>query len=298
MLLKSALELVGNTPLVKLNKISEGLNANIYLKIEKNNLSGSIKDRASYQMIIDLLESGKIKKGGTIIEPTSGNTGIGLACLANYFDLKCIIVMPSSMSMERRKLIKDYNAELVLVDGGMKECVIKANEIQANTNNSIVVGQFDNLSNVRAHYLNTGREILNDLPNTDVIISGIGTGGTIVGISKYAKEHNKNIEIIGFEPKSSPLITKGYSNKHKIQGIGANFIPSIFKSEDIDNIMLVDDDDAINTSKDLLKKEALFLGISSGAGLYIALSLAKNERYKGKNIVVICPDSGERYTWN
>lgn len=298
MLYNNVLGLVGNTPLVKLNKISEGLKANIYLKIEKNNLSGSIKDRASLQMIQDLLKEGRIKEGGTIIEPTSGNTGIGLACLSNYFNLKCIIVMPSSMSFERRKLIKDYNAQLVLVDGGMKECVDKANELQKEIENSVVVGQFENPSNYMAHYLTTAKEILDDLSDTNVIISGIGTGGTIVGIGKYIKENDKNIEVIGFEPESSPLLTKGYSNNHKIQGIGANFIPGIFDEKFIDKIYRVNDDEAIETAKELLKKEALFLGISSGAGVNLALKLAKQKEYEGKNIVVICPDSGERYTWN
>lgn len=298
MLYNDVLGLVGNTPLVKLNKITQGLNANIYLKVEKNNLSGSIKDRASLQMILDLFDEGKITEGGTIIEPTSGNTGIGLACLANYFNLKCIIVMPSSMSLERRKLIKDFNAELVLVDGGMAECVKEAERIQQNLPNSYVVGQFDNPSNPKAHYLTTAKEIINDLPKTDVIISGIGTGGTITGIAQYIKENNPNVKIVGFEPVSSPLITKGISGAHKIQGIGANFIPSVFNKDLIDEIYRVEDDKAISVAKELLQKESLFLGISSGAGLALALELAKKKEYQGKNIVVICPDSGERYTWN
>lgn len=298
MLYENVLGLIGNTPLVKLNNITKGCDANIYAKVEKYNISGSIKDRAAYQMIVDLIEEGKIKEGSTLIEPTSGNTGIGLACLANYFNMKCIIVLSSAMSLERRTAILNYGAELVLVDGGMKECVAKANELNKQIPGSVIVGQFDNPSNVKAHYLTTGKEIYNDLKDVDVVIAGIGTGGTITGIGKYFKENKPSVEIIGYEPASSPLITKGVANPHKIQGIGANFIPSILDLKYIDKVLTVEDDDAINVAKDLLKKESLFVGISSGGALALALRLAKEKEYKGKNIVVIFPDSGERYSWN
>lgn len=297
MLLNSIIELIGNTPLVKLNKCVEKSNF-IYAKIEKNNLSGSIKDRASLQMLLDLFEQGKIKEGSTIIEPTSGNTGIALAALSNYFSLNCLIVMPSSMSLERRKLIQDYGAKLILVDGGMKECKEKAEQLNQEIEDSIIVGQFDNLSNPKSHYLNTAKEIFADLEDVDVIVCGIGTGGTISGIGRYIKENNKKVELIGVEPFSSPLITKKVAGPHKIQGIGANFIPNILDQSVIDKMFLVKDEEAIATSRDILKKEGLLVGISSGACLYCAKSLAKEKCYLNKKFVVIFPDSGERYSWN
>ena len=297
MLLDNVIELIGNTPLVKLNKCVPN-KCSIYAKIEKNNLSGSIKDRAAIQMIIDLIDSNQIKEGDTIIEPTSGNTGISLACISNYFNLKCIIVMPSSMSLQRRKLIQDYGAELVLVDGGMKEAKEKAYELNKEIAGSVVVGQFDNTSNYMSHYYSTGPEIFNDLPDADVIICGIGTGGTITGIGRYLKDNHKNTELIGVEPLSSPLITKGKASPHKIQGIGANFIPSILDQKVIDKMLLVSDEEAIETSRMILKKEGLLVGISSGAALAAALSLVSQRSYRNKKIVVIFPDSGERYSWN
>lgn len=293
----NVLGLIGNTPLVKLNKITEGIKANVYAKIEKNNLSGSVKDRASLEMIQKLIESGELKKGDTIIEPTSGNTGIALACLSCYYSLNCIIVMPSSMSLERRKLISNYNAKLVLVDGGMKECVEEANRLNKSIEGSRIIGQFDNPNNYRAHF-KTAEEIYNDLNDVNVIIAGIGTGGTITGISKYMKQYHPNVEIIGVEPKQSPLLTLKKSGKHKIQGIGANFVPSILDQTVINKIMLIDDEEAIKTSRELTLKEGLFVGISSGAALKAALDLGKNKEYEGKNLVVILPDSGERYSWN
>ena len=218
MVLENTLELIGNTPVVKMNRIAEGCAASVYAKIEKNNLSGSLKDRAALQMIRDLFDQGKLHRGDTIIEPTSGNTGIALACLANSFDLKCIIVMPEKMSLARRKLIADYGAELVLVSGGMKECKEKAEQLQNQIEGSFIVGQFDNPSNVKAHYERTAKEILSDLPDVRVIVAGIGTGGTISGIGKYVKDHHLDVEVIGVEPFSSPLITLKKAGPHRIQG--------------------------------------------------------------------------------
>ncbi|MDD7736445.1 MAG: cysteine synthase family protein [Bacillales bacterium] len=298
MLYENVLGLIGNTPIVKLSNINFELNSKLYAKIEKNNLSGSIKDRACYQMIISLINEGKLKKGSTIIEPTSGNTGIGIACLCNYFSLNCIIVMPESMSLERRKLIKDFNGKLELVQGGMKECKERANELNKEIPDSIILGQFDNENNAKAHYLYTVREILNDLPDVDVIICGIGTGGTISGIGKYIKDNNLNIEVIGVEPKSSPLITLKRAGKHKIQGIGANFIPSILDQSVISKMVLVSDEEAIECSRELVKKEGLFVGISSGANYAAAKQLINDPIYKNKKILMIFPDSGERYSWN
>ena len=298
MLYENVLGLIGNTPMVKLSNINFELNSKLYAKIEKNNLSGSIKDRACYQMIISLINEGKLKKGSTIIEPTSGNTGIGIACLCNYFSLNCIIVMPESMSLERRKLIRDFNGKLELVQGGMKECKERANELNKEIPDSIILGQFDNENNVKAHYFYTAKEILNYLPDVDVIICGIGTGGTISGIGKYIKDNNLNIEVIGVEPKSSPLITLKRAGKHKIQGIGANFIPSILDQSVISKMVLVSDEEAIECSRELVKKEGLFVGISSGANYAAAKQLINDPIYKNKKILMIFPDSGERYSWN
>ena len=298
MLYENVLGLIGNTPMVKLSNINFELNSKLYAKIEKNNLSGSIKDRACYQMIISMINEGKLKKGSPIIEPTSGNTGIGLACLCNYFSLNCIIVMPESMSLERRKLIKDFNGKLELVQGGMKECKERANELNKEIPDSIILGQFDNENNVKAHYFYTAKEILNDLPDVDVIICGIGTGGTISGIGKYVKDNNLNIEVIGVEPKSSPLITLKKVGKHKIQGIGANFIPSILDQSAISKMVLVSDEEAIESARESVKKEGLFVGISSGANYAAAKQLIKDPIYKKKKILMIFPDSGERYSWN
>ena len=292
------MELIGNTPVVKMNRIAEGCAASVYAKIEKNNLSGSLKDRAALQMIRDLFDQGKLHRGDTIIEPTSGNTGIALACLANSFDLKCIIVMPEKMSLARRKLIADYGAELVLVSGGMKECKEKAEQLQNQIEGSFIVGQFDNPSNVKAHYERTAKEILSDLPDVRVIVAGIGTGGTISGIGKYVKDHHLDVEVIGVEPFSSPLITLKKAGPHRIQGIGANFIPSILNQEVISKIALVKDEDALAMAKELVRKESLFVGISSGAAMKVALDLAAENQYAGKKIVAILPDSGERYEWN
>lgn len=298
MLLDNVIELIGNTPLVNLSKINKENNSHLFAKVEKNNLSGSIKDRACLQMIEDLFKENKIKEGSTIIEPTSGNTGIGLACLCNAYNLKCIIVMPESMSLERRKIIRDYNATLELVDGGMKECKQKALELAKKIPNSIIMGQFDNVNNPIAHYIHTAKEIVADLPDVDVVIAGIGTGGTITGIGRFIKDNNLKIEVIGVEPQSSPLISKNIAGTHKIQGIGANFIPSILDQTVIDKIILVSDDEALSSAKELVRKEGLFVGISSGASFAAAKKLLQNPNYLNKKIVMIFPDSGERYTWS
>ena len=300
MIYKNITELIGNTPLVKLDKIKQvhGLNVELYGKLEKANPVGSVKDRPVLQMLKDYQTARVIKKGTTIIEPTSGNTGIALAALANYFDYKAVIVMPSSMSIERRNLIKTYNAELVLVEGGMKEAVDKAEEIKASIPGSIIFGQFVNLSNPKVHYLNTAEEIYKDLKDVDVIVAGIGTGGTISGIGRFFKEKKLKTEIIGVEPASSPLINKGIAGKHKIQGIGANFIPEVLNLEYVDRVVTVDDEDAIECAREMVKQEGLLVGISSGAALKAAIDLAKDGKYKNKKIVVILPDTGERYQWN
>ena len=292
MLLNDSLELIGNTPLIKL----KGYN-NIYAKIEKNNLSGSIKDRPAFWMLKKLFEDGKLHKGDTIIEPTSGNMGISLAALSNIFEINCIIIMPKSMSFERRKLIKDYSATLVLVDGGMKECVIKAKQLNEQIENSIIVDQFNNVNNMLSHYQTTIKEILNDLEDVDVIIDGIGTSGTISGMGIYIKDNNLNIEVIGIEPYSSPLISKKRSGAHHIQGIGANFVPPLFDHSLVSKIMLIKDEEAIECARKIVRSNGLLVGISSGANLAGALKLQEQSDYQNKKIVVIFPDSGERYTW-
>lgn len=292
MLLNDSLELIGNTPLIKL----KGYN-NIYAKIEKNNLSGSIKDRPAFWMLKKLFEDGKLHKGDTIIEPTSGNMGISLAALSNIFEINCIIIMPKSMSFERRKLIKDYSATLVLVDGGMKECVIKAKQLNKQIENSIIVDQFNNVNNMLSHYQTTIKEILNDLEDVDVIIDGIGTSGTISGMGIYIKDNNLNIEVIGIEPYSSPLISKKRSGAHHIQGIGANFVPPLFDHSLVSKIMLIKDEEAIECARKIVRSNGLLVGISSGANLAGALKLQEQTDYQNKKIVVIFPDSGERYTW-
>ena len=291
---ESSIDLIGNTPLVKLKNLFD--KQEVYAKIEKNNLTGSIKDRPALFMIKDLIDRRIIKSGDTIIEPTSGNTGISLAALANIYKLKCIIVMPESASLERRKLIADYRAELVIVDGGMKECIVKAEELHKQIINSYIIGQFDNKQNYLSHYI-TAKEILDDLVDVDVIIAGIGTGGTITGIGKYIIENNKNVELIGIEPLESPLITKKTTNKHQIQGIGANFIPSILDQSVIDKMLLVSERDALFWANKIVTEEGLFVGISSGAVIAGAKQLIENSYYSNKKIVLIFPDSGERYTW-
>ncbi|WP_288680877.1 cysteine synthase family protein [uncultured Brachyspira sp.] len=303
MLYNNTLELVGNTPIVRLGKIEKKFNLNekikLFGKIEKNNPIGSVKDRPVKQMLLDLFESGKLKEGSTIIEPTSGNTGIAMAAIGSYLNLNVIIVMPSSMSQERRKLIKDYGAKLELVDGGMSVAVERANQLNNEIKDSVIPGQFINQSNVKAHYNYTAPEIFNDIPDVDYIVAGIGTGGTATGIGKYIVDNKKQTKVIGVEPESSPLLTKGKASPHKIQGIGANFIPEILDQKVISEIIDVSDDNAINTARDICLTEGLLVGISSGASVYGAVELSKKiEVNKEIKIVSILPDTGERYTWS
>ena len=300
MIYDSVIEMVGGTPLLRLHKIEKAydVDCKIYAKLEKQNPAGSVKDRVALSMYLDYIEKGLLKKDTVIIEPTSGNTGIGLSSLGNYFGNKVIIVMPKSMSQQRRDLMKAYNAELVLVDGGMKEAVDKANELHKENKNSIIAGQFYNGANINAHFKHTAPEIFNDLNKVDYIFAGIGTGGTISGIGKYVKLNNLETKIIGVEPASSPLINKGYVGAHKIQGIGANFIPDNFKKDYVDEVVDVEDDEAINTAKNIVKQEGILVGISSGASLNGAIHYIKKESLHDKTIVVIMPDTGERYSWN
>lgn len=303
MLYNNTLELVGNTPIVRLGKIEKKFNLNekikLFGKVEKNNPIGSVKDRPVKQMLLDLFESGKLKEGSTIIEPTSGNTGIAMAAIGSYLKLNVIIVMPSSMSQERRKLIKDYGAKLELVDGGMSVAVERANQLNNEIKDSVIPGQFINQSNVKAHYNYTAPEIFKDIPDVDYIVAGIGTGGTATGIGKYIVDNKKQTKVIGVEPESSPLLTKGKASPHKIQGIGANFIPEILDQKVISEIIDVSDDNAINTARDICLTEGLLVGISSGASIYGAVELSKKiEVNKEIKIVSILPDTGERYTWS
>lgn len=291
----SVTELIGNTPLLKLNIDT---NANIFAKLECFNPAGSAKDRVAYSIIKDAEEKGILKNGSTIIEPTSGNTGIGVASIGVSRGYRVIIVMPDTMSVERRKLMTAYGAELVLTDGslGMSGAIKKAEELQKEIPNSIVAGQFVNPANAMAHYKTTGPEIWNDTDGkVDVFVAGVGTGGTITGVGEYLKEKNPNIEIVAIEPDTSAVLSGESAGAHKLQGIGAGFIPEVLNTEVIDKIIKVTADDAYNTARNLAKSEGILVGISSGAALYGALTLAKKDEYKGKNIVVLLPDTGDRY---
>ena len=294
---KSISELVGNTPLVQINK-SNNTKANIFAKVEYFNPTGSVKDRIAKSMIENAEQKGLINKDTLIIEPTSGNTGIGLAAIATSKGYKAVIVMPDTMSVERRNLMKAYGAKVVLSDGtkGMKGAIEKANELKEENPNAFIPGQFNNPSNPLAHYKTTGPEIYNDLEGkVDVLVGGIGTGGTISGTAEGLKRHNPNIKAIGVEPQRSPLLSGGKAGPHKIQGIGANFIPKNYHPEVVDKIISISDEDAMNAARLLAQKEGLLVGISSGAAFYAALQLARMEENTGKMIVVLLPDTGERY---
>ncbi|WP_394867247.1 cysteine synthase A [Paraclostridium bifermentans] len=292
MLYNNVLDLIGKTPIVKLNNIQS--ENNIFLKLEKYNIGGSIKDRAVLGMIEDLMESGDIKKGDTIVEATSGNTGIALSMIGKLKGLKIIIVMPSSMSKERRDLMKAYGADIILTgEGGMQASMDKASELISSNGSYKSLKQFENKSNPKKHYATTAIEIYEDIKDIDTFVCGIGTGGTISGVGKYLKELNRDIKVIGVEPESSPLISKGHSGPHKIQGIGANFIPKNLDMSIVDEIVTVKDEDAINTIKLLGEKEGILVGISSGANVYASMEIAK--KFKGKNIVTISPDGIEKY---
>ncbi len=291
---------IGNTPLVKLDKMKEkhAFFANIYAKAEYCNGGGSIKDRVALKMIEEAEKSGELTKGGTIIEPTSGNTGIGLALVASARGYKAVIVMPDSMSVERQELIKKYGGEVVLTNGkkGMSGAIAKAQELQKNTPNSIIAGQFENPANPQAHFETTAPEIWNSLQGkVDIFVCSVGTGGTLTGIGKFLKAQTPNIKVVAVEPSSSPLLSKGVAGAHAIQGIGANFIPKVLDRDIYDEVLTVTDEEAFAQVKALLKEENVFAGISSGANVAAAIVLAKRHENAGKNIVTVLPDSGDRY---
>ena len=299
MIYNSVTELIGKTPLLRLNNIEKalGLKGKLYAKLESFNPTGSAKDRPALFIIDDAEKSGLIKKGSTIIEPTSGNTGIAISAICASRGYKAVIVMPDTMSVERIASMKAYGAEVVLTDGklGMQGAVEKAKELNASIKGSIIAGQFDNPANTLSHYQTTGREIYEDLDGkVDVYIAGIGTGGTLSGVAKYLKEKGDTL-VVGVEPKSSPLISEGKSGAHKIQGIGANFIPGNFDGSLCDKIATVSDEDAYTIASMIAKTEGVFVGISSGASLKTAIEYAKMDEFEGKNIVVLLPDTGLRY---
>lgn len=293
-------ELIGKTPLLRLHKMEEkfGACAEIVAKVEFFNPAGSVKDRVGYNMIIEAEKSGKLKPGGTIIEPTSGNTGVGIAMTAAARGYKAIMVMPESMSVERRTLLKALGAELVLTDKalGMQGSVDRACELAEQMPGSIIAGQFENPANPQAHYDTTGPEIWEDTDGqVDILVSAFGTGGTVSGIGRYLKEKNPGVRVIAVEPAASPLLSQGKAGPHKIQGIGANFIPEALDRSVIDEVITVGDDEALATMKDIACSEGLLVGISSGAAVYAAGKAAARSENEGKRIVVILPDTGERY---
>lgn len=297
---KNIIETIGRTPLVELSnyKIKEGFKANILGKVEYFNPSGSVKDRIAYSMIKDAEDRGEINKDTLIIEPTSGNTGVGLALICAAKGYRLILTMPETMSIERRKLLKAYGAELVLTPGteGMSGAIRKAEELSKENSNSFIPQQFKNPSNPAMHVITTGEEIWEDTDGkVDAVIAGVGTGGTITGIAEILKKKNPNIKIIAVEPFDSPVLSGGKSGPHKIQGIGAGFVPEVFKRELIDEIITVKNEDAFDETKNLVRVEGILAGISAGAALYAAKEVAKRAEFEDKNIVVILPDSGQRY---
>ncbi len=298
---ESASELVGKTPLLKLNKYQESVgvkDASILAKLEYLNPAGSVKDRVALQMIEDLEESGQIKPGATLIEPTSGNTGIGIAAVAASKGYKVVITIPETMSIERRNIIKAYGAEIVLTDGakGMKGAIAKAEELKEATPGSVILGQFVNPSNPKVHRLTTGPEIWEDTDGkVDIFVAGVSTGGTVTGVGEYLKSKNPNVKIVAVEPKDSPVLSEGKAGAHKIQGIGAGFVPDVLNTEIYDEIIPVSNEDSFETGKAIAKTEGVLVGISSGAALFAAKELAKRPENKGKTIVALLPDSGDRY---
>lgn len=294
----SVLESIGKTPLIKLKRLTKNLHSTILVKLESQNPGGSVKDRICLSMINQAEKNGMINKNTVIIEPTSGNTGIGLAMISAVKGYSLILIMPETMSIERRKLLKAYGAKIILTPGvkGMKGAINKATEIAANLPNSFIPHQFQNLANPRIHRETTGPEIWEDtLGKVDFLVSGIGTGGTITGITEYIKPIKPDFKTIGVEPFNSPVISGGMPGPHKIQGIGAGFIPKVLKTELIDEIIKVKDEDAINISRKLAKEEGLLVGISSGAAVFAAIQVGKRPENKEKLIVTILPDTGERY---
>ena len=297
---KDATELIGNTPLVEFNHIEkkEGLNAKILAKLEYFNPAGSVKDRIAKEMIEDAERKGTLKPGATIIEPTSGNTGIGLASIATAKGYKAIIVMPETMSVERRNIIKAYGAEIVLTEGakGMKGAIAKAEELSKEIPDSFVAGQFVNPANPEAHRKTTGPEIWNDTDGkVDIFVAGVGTGGTVTGVGEYLKQQNPDVKVVAVEPASSPVLSKGNAGAHKIQGIGAGFVPDTLNTKIYDEIITIDNDAAFEGGKEIASIEGILVGISSGAAFVAAKELAKRPENAGKTIVVLLPDSGDRY---
>lgn len=299
--IKSALELIGNTPLLQADRYAKKAgvtDANLYVKLEYLNPSGSVKDRIALAMIEDAEEKGELKPGATIIEPTSGNTGIGIAAVATAKGYRAILTLPETMSVERRNLLKAYGAELVLTDGskGMKGAIAKAEELKESIPGAIILGQFDNPANSEMHKKTTGPEIWEQTEGkVDIFVAGVGTGGTLTGVGEYLKEQNPDIKIVAVEPATSPVLSEGKGGPHKIQGIGAGFVPEVLDTNIYDEIIKVENEDAFATGKLIAKKEGVLVGISSGAALYAAIQLAKRPENKGKTIVALLPDTGDRY---
>ncbi len=299
-IVKQLTDLIGNTPLVELNKFSQekGIDTPIIAKVEFFNPGGSVKDRIAFAMIEDAEQKGLLKPGATIIEPTSGNTGVGLALVSAVKGYKLILTMPETMSIERRNLVKAYGAEVILTPGkdGMPGAIRAAEELRYKTPGSIILQQFENAANPAKHYATTGPEIWRDTDGkVDILVAGVGTGGTISGTGKYLKEQNPNIKVIAVEPKSSPVLNGGKSGPHKIQGIGAGFVPKTYDAQVIDEVFDVENDDAILTGREIARQEGLLVGISAGAALFAAGEIARRPENKGKKVVVILPDTGERY---
>ena len=293
-------ELIGKTPILKLNNFAkaESVDANIFAKLEYFNPAGSVKDRIANAMISDAEAKGELKPGATIIEPTSGNTGIGLASVGTAKGYKVILTMPETMSVERRNLVKAYGAEVVLTEGakGMKGAIEKANELKEQTPGSVILGQFVNPANPKAHYETTGPEIWADTEGkVDAFIAGVGTGGTLSGVGKYLKEQNPDVKIFAVEPETSPVLSEGHGGAHKIQGIGAGFVPDTLNTSVYDEVIPVPNEAAFETGNKIAKTEGILVGISSGAAVWAAEQLAKRDEFKGKNIVVLLPDTGDRY---